>query len=1004
MKQETPIVPKVEFHLFGRFEVRLDDRPLPHLRSRREQWLLALLVLRHDRDTSRDWLAATLWPDNDEAQALFYLRKSLSNLRKALGAAGGRLLSPTSRTVRLDLTGAFTDVFSFDGALSKARTAANVDSYAKKAALEEAVPFYQGPLLPDCPEEWAVIERNQREQAYQAALESLAAITHEQGDPAAAVHWLRLLVATDPYRESAYCALMRALSDCGDNVALKQVFNDLRVLLRRELNATPSPETEALCNELTRKEVRAVVASLPQAAPAQTRRHLPVPLSDLIGRSDEIVEILDLLKRRRLISVIGPGGIGKTRIAIAVAERALSRFAQGVWFVDLAPISDPSLAIHATARALGITEEQRRPLNETLQEALKSQELLLVLDNCEHLQEAPSALAHLLLTACPSLAIIATSRHPLDVTGEQIYRLPSLPVPSPEALAHGIDPHALIEFEAIRLFADRAYRVNKAFILHIRNAVDVIEICRKLDGIPLAIEMAAARIKSLSVGEIRARLDAQFQLLTTGNRAALPRQQTLRATMDWSYDLLSEPEKTVLRRLWVFAGGCTLQSAAQVCGDEGMGEIEMLDILTSLVDKSLVTVEDINGATRYRLLEIVKQYARDRFAESGEEQVSLRIRHRDFFTEFAINIRPKLMDADQAHWFSILDTEHDNFRQALNLGIELPHGGQPGLRLAAALARFWLIRAYFTEGRERYTAITALPSAQDRTRERSQALNGAGLLAWRQSDYKAAQAHYAESISIARELGDTIDVGRALNNLALITRDLGDYASARTMHQESIEIFRASGDKLVTAIGLSNLGAVDHYQGDFAAARSAFEEGLAVQKEMGDRSSTSVTLSSLGAVSRDQGNFDFARQCHEEGLEIARELADKYGHASHLYGLGCCASQAGSIEEARSKLSESLRRMYELGEKTLVTDWFVAFASLARKEQRELRAVQLLSASAELRKSTGSPLPRYAFEKIRVELAELRSLLGEDTFHKSWNAGKAMSLEAAYEYALEGNG
>lgn len=995
-RQETYAL---DIRLLGTFDACVRGERLPPLRSRRERWLLALLALRHDRDTSRQWLASTLWPDNDEEQALFYLRKALSNLRKALGPEAERLASPNPRTLRLNMTDCYADVIAFDRAVAAVERSSDPTE-----GLRQAVACYRGPLLPDCDEDWMALERGHRESAYLQALEQLSAIS----EPVQSVRWLRLLIEADPYRENAHRALMKALAECGDRAAVSAVYRELQSRLLQDLNASPAPETQALYRELQQREPQAVATPAQTTIAANPKRRLPVPLTDLVGRSKEIGELLELQKARRLITLLGAGGVGKTRLAVAVADAALEQFCDGACFIDLAPLSDSSLVPQAAAKALGIGENPLQSTTETLVEILRGSRMLLVLDNCEHVIEESAKLAEALLAGCPGLCILATSREPLRVDGEQLFRVPSLGIPSTSDLRshdplEGLDPTFSMRFEAVQLFVDRASRANSSFHMTRRNAHDVAEICRQLDGIPLAIELAAARIRSMSPAELCQRLSQSFRLLTGGSRTALPRQQTLRSLIDWSYDLLNESEKALLGRLSVFAGGWTLPMAAQICGEDGVGETEIVDTLASLADKSLVTVDGSGETARYRLLETVKHYAQDRLAERGEELTTIRIRHRDYFIELALDIRPKLMGADQARWFSILDAEHDNLRQALNLCMELPDGGQPGLKLAAALSRFWLTRGHFAEGRERYAAIAALPSAQERTRERAQALNGAGLLAWRQSDYPAAQALYAESISIARELGDIVDVGRALNNLALITRDLGDYASARAMHEESIEIIRASGDKLVTAICLSNLGAVDHYQGDFASARTAFEEGLAVQRELGDRSATSVTLNSLGEVARDQGDYRYAQQCHEEGLEIAKELSNSFDYASHLYGLGCCADHAGNIEEARALLLESLRTMYELGEKTLVTDYFSAMASLARKEHRESRAVRLLASRAELRKATGSPLPDYALQSMEAELAELRLQLGDDKFEAAWEAGKAMSLEQAYAYARGGS-
>jgi len=963
----TTVAP-FEAHLFGSFEMRLEGRPLPALRSKRETWLLALLLLHHTRDTSREWLASTLWPENTEEQALFYLRKALSNVRKALGSQSERLKSPTPRTLRFEIEGGFLDVAAFDRAV-------------QTADWTQAVSLYTGPVLPDCHEEWAVVERTWREAAYLDALQTLA----DSADAATAVKWLRRLVAADPYRESACRALMQALADCGDNAAVTAVFREFGDRLHRDLTTQPSEETKALYRKLSRA---APPVPAEPARRVETLRHLPVPLTDLIGREQAISGLTDLLKERRLVTLVGTGGVGKTRLAIAVAEAVLPRFPEGVWFVDLAAVGESSQVPLTVAKTLGVAEDSGKPALDALCEALAGRSLLLVLDNCEHLIEACAELSHRLLSSAANLSIVATSRQGLNVFGEQVYRVPSLELPSAAA-----DPLELVKSEAVRLFVDRARRANDTFHLTPRNAADVVEVCRQLDGIPLAIEMAAARVRSLSASEIRSRLDDRFRLLKSGSRGGLPRQQTLRATIDWSYDQLSEAERDVLRKVSVFSGGWTAEAAEVVVGSSD-DEETVEELLASLVDKSLVIAEVRQEKTRFRLLETVRQYGQYRLSEE-EQTDSVRTRHRDYFLGLALELRPKLMGADQAYWLSRLDAEHDNLRQAMRFCLESADGGEAGLRLAGAIVRFWLTRGHYTEGRASVAQLMVHPSAQARTADRAIALNGTGLLAWRQSDYKGAQALYQESISISRELGSQIDVARALNNLALITRDLGDYESARAMHEESIAIFRESGDRLITAICLSNLGVVNHYQGDFDSARAAFEEGLTVQRELGDRSATSISLNSLGEVALDQGDVSFAQRCHEEGLSIAEEIADDYGQATHRYGLGKAAAQRGDLSGAWSMTMESLEKMISLGERTLATDHLAILASILRRSEQPVPAVKLFAARASLRGDTGSPLPGYAHKRMEAELAILRETVGDEGYGLAWIEGQTMSMEQA---------
>ena len=732
---EIPVLEssQLQFWLFGRCEIHAQGRPLPPPRYRKEWWLLALLVLKHDRELSRDTLAAAFWPDSDTDRALLYLRRSLTNLRHALGPEAARLSSPTPRTLRFDLSGAFADVAAFDRAVRK--TPSHSPS---EEDLAQAVALYQGPLLPDCADEWVLPEREERAQAYLAALEGLAQKATERGDPATAVHWLRRLVSAEPGRESASGALMGALAEGGDRAAVTQVYQDLRRLLRQDLNTEPAPETKALYRRLTEQGARPQAAARSPAPPAPTRRHLPIPLTDLIGRAREIEEVTGWLRRGRLVTLLGAGGAGKTRLAIASAEAALPEFGAGVWFVDLAPLSAPSLVPEAVSKALGIGEESGRSPEERLAEALSSASLLLVLDNCEHVLDACAALSSHLLSACPGLRVLATSRQALGVMGEQVYAVPSLRLPPQERFGPEADPaHAeknvlvLLEYESVRLFTERAAQTSPAFRLTRRNAQAVAEICHHLDGIPLALELAAARVRSLSPQEICARLEDRFRLLVAGNRAATPRHQTLRAAIDWSYGLLSGAERSLLHRLSVFTGGWRLEAAESVCaggsGEGGIEPWEILDLLTGLTEKSLVSVEMSDGGetTRYRLLETVRQYAHARLEECGEEQAVCG-RHRDEFLRLAERAKPEMQGPGQPAWLDRLEEDNDNLRAALDWCLEEPDGAQPGLRLASDLFFLWWIRGYFAEGQRRYAAVLGRAGAEAQTAARARAIEPGG--------------------------------------------------------------------------------------------------------------------------------------------------------------------------------------------------------------------------------------------------------------------------------------
>ncbi len=711
--------------------------------------------------------------------------------------------------------------------------------------------------------------------------------------------------------------------------------------------------------------------------------NLPQQVTSFIGREKEIEAVKTLLDKTRLLTLTGSGGNGKTRLSLQVAADVLENYADGVWLIELASLADPALVPQTMAQALSIPEEPGKPLAQTLVAALKDRKMLLVLDNCEHLLSACERLVDTLIRACPALKVLASSREGLGIAGETLYRIPSLSLPD---LKHMATAASLGMYEAVRLFVDRAAAVLPDFVVTNQNAPALASVCHRLDGIPLAIELAAARVRSLSVEEINSKLDNRFRLLTGGSRTALPRQQTLRALIDWSYDLLTTQEKMLLCRLSVFVGGWTLAAAEQVGAGakeigEGIEDWEMLDLLTSLADKSLVFARTQGETTRYRLLETVRQYARDRLTESGES-LTVRARHANCFLTLAEEARPKLRGLEQGQWLDVLEEEHDNLRQALTWygeDLENAEAGEKGLRLGAALQQFWQTRGHVSEGRERLSALLAHPGGQKHTEARADALNGAGVLARMQGDYDEARVLSEEGLTIARELGDKSGIARSLLTLGTVALDQGDYDGARVQYEESLTIqrtlgskwgiaasllnlgivalersdydgarvqyeesltmFRELGDKSRIAISLGNLGNVATEQGDYVAARVLLEEGLTIRRELGDRSGIAFSLLNLGNVATEQGDYDGARVLLEEGLTLQRELGDKYSIAYSLSNLGNVAKARGDYDGARVLLEESLTIFRELGDKK-GTAYTLSNLGIVALEQGDYAAAQ----------------------------------------------------------------
>jgi predicted ATPase/DNA-binding SARP family transcriptional activator len=951
-KPDTSSPSRMEILLFGPMDVRVNGASVMRDCVRKARHLLALLALRAGHEVERAWLAGTLWPESAERQAHSNLREVLHDLRQVLAEESSRLRSPTRRTLYLDVAGAQVDVLAFDAA-------------RRRGDLEAMVSLYRGPLLEDCTDEWVLGERPQREQAYLQAREQLAEAALQTGDAAGARVHLRSVIGVDPLRENAQRSLMQALAADGNYAAAVQVYRDLRLLLHRELQAEPDPATTALFQRLRAQAKRqAQAAHTPLAPPtAQPLIRLPQPVSSLVGREQEIAEVSASLSCVRLLTLTGAGGVGKTRLAIATAEAVADDYPDGVCFVDLAPLSDPALIPQTIASALEVREEPGRSLLETLRHFLQSKALLLVLDNCEHLLEGCVSVAGSLLEGGKHLKILATSRQFLGVTGELVWRVPSLPVPPVHALpAAEKEPVGVwLEYASVQLFVDRAQLVAPAFRLSRVNAGSVAAICQQLEGIPLALELAATWLRSLSVEELRTHLHDRFGLLRRGSRAALPRQQTLRATVDWSYDLLSDPERTLLRRLSVFVGGWTLEAAEQVCALQGRGKREegrgdssfilhpssfVLDLLTTLVDKSLAQAEVRERGTRYRLLETIRQYGQERLAASGEE-APLRDRHLHYFLGLAEAAEPHLTGADQAVWLERLETEHDNMRAALDW-IESRHATrdtrppvEAGLRLAGALWQFWMVHGHLSEGRAYLMDALGHVGTAKQTQVRATALNGAGVLAYHQGDYDTARSFHEQSLAIWRELGDKQGIAASLRNLGNISTFQRDYEAARALYEESLAIRRELGDKQGIAISLGNLGNIAFNQGDYGTARALYEEALVILRELGHKGGIALALNNLGNVVQALGDYGAARALYEDGLAIRQELGHKQGIAVSLGNLGSIACDQGDYATARALYEQSLEIGREMGDKVTIA-WSLCLSGNVAQAQGDSGAARAL--------------------------------------------------------------
>ena len=844
--------------------------------------------------------------------------------------------------------------------------------------------------------------------------------------------------APDPGAETAILAYCRARDlfrayDRGPLAGLDLTVDRLRDLLAeaRWRGGGGQPTASAPVSVAAREQSEGSRHAPPRTPPS----NLPVRLTSFVGREQEIAAVRRALGETRLLTLTGAGGCGKTRLALRVADELLWAYPHGIWFVELAALADPALVPQTVAAALGLpTTEQQSPVA-TLTEFVRPRSLLLILDNCEHLVAACADVVETLLRAGPNVEVLATSREPLGVGGEAVWPVPPLALP-PAAWESAVTDEQIRRESAspmpdsIHLFVERARLHRPAFALTPQNAAAVAEVCRRLDGIPLALELAAARVAVLSVEQIAARLGDRFRLLTGGGRTALPRQQTLRAALDWSYDLLTAEEQALLRRLSVFAGGFTLEAA------EHIGTGDVLDLLTSLVDKSLVLAEDQGGIVRYRLLETVRQYAGEKLAEGGEDAAA-RDRHVEWYVGLVQAAAEAFRGPREPEWLSRLEQEHENLRAALSWSLSQGTGA-PALRLAAGLARFWEMRGHIGEGKRWLEQALAAGGAPPSLR--AMGLRGAGVLAYMQGDYATARALVEHSLVLYRELGDGYGIADAQGNLGRTALRHGDYAGARAFLEASLALHAELGHTPGIANVQFTLGVILLRQGDYAAARARFETSLALNRELGnvegianaleelatvvgeqgddgrqaalldeslalyrrlgDRSGIASVLGHRGTGAWTRGEYDRAQALLEESLALYREVGDRRGVARLLGNQSLVALSQGDYERAVALCRESLALYREAGDSWAIGKYLPVLAGVAFAQRQPERAARLFGAAVVLRERLGTPLPPVVQPTHDRTVAAVRAGLDGRNFAAAWAEGQAMAWTVAVNYAL----
>ena len=980
----------LQFRILGPLEVLHEGRAIA-LGGPRERILLALLVTRPGEVVSSDRLIEAMWGDNLPRDPQHALQAAVSRLRKALHAGTGEagLLVARAPGYVLDVAPGEVDAAQFERLVDEARRFENPATRA--FALGAALVLWRGPALADLSyESWAQAEITRLEEIRLGAVEEEIDAQLALGRHTEELGRLRTLVEEHPLREQLPARFMLALYRAGRQAEALDVYERTRAALGEELGVDPGPKLKRLHQRILRQD-----PSLDWAPPAQVRTNLPERLTSFVGREEETNRLSRLLAEHRLVTIAGAGGSGKTRLAIEVGAALADRYRDGAWLVDLAPLTDVSLLPQAVADALRVPEDPVRPLADTLVDFLGDKQLLLILDNCEHLIEGCAALAETLLSATSDVSILATSREALGVPGGTVLQIPPLPVPEPSTA--DADPEALVRYDSVRLFVERAAAAEPGFALNDGNLRSVVEICSRLEGLPLALELAAARVRGLGVEAIASRLGEQFRLLEGGRRTGLPRERSFRAAVDWSYDLLGEQERRVFERLAVFAGGFSLEAAEAVASGGAVETQDVPDLVARLVDRSLV--HRIGSyRVRYRLLEPLRQYGREWLATRGETATARR-KHMEFFLALAEAAGPGIKGREQRTWLERLEEEHDNLRAALSAASEL---GEPdaGLRLAAALGPFWQRRGHFGEGRERLRLALSVNGRASPTRGR--ALVEAGFLAFFQCDYRDALTRTEEALDLYRRAGDRWGIAYALARLGLAAWKLGDANRAKASFNESLRLFRDLDDGWGVATTLGCLGFMAVGEGSLEEAEKAYEESLAWFRENGDDSGIGLALSSMGILAALRGDLDRGEEMLRESLELTQEVGDRWGMARSLSYLARIAMLRGRDRDAVDLYRRGLCLFSDLGDREDSAVCLEGLAEIASRGGRSRRAAELFGAAEALRGFR----TEYSFATVdpigyRRRVASLNSQLGEEPFRRAWARGRNMTLDQVCQLALK---
>ena len=1027
---------RLALYFLGPLKFELNNAPVA-VDRRKALAILVYLTINREQHT-REYLSAMLWPEYNQEKAFTNLRQTLRETQQAIGE--GWIIADLE-TVGLNTeSDIWLDVAHFESLINESRT--QTDISLRIPLLVDSVTIYRnhfltGFSLKDAPHfnEWAFTESENLRSKLAIALTMLSNDLCSLGQAETAIPHARRLIALDPLNEASHRQMMKVYIEAGQhNTALKQ-YQTCEQVLRKELGIDPQPETRALYKQIRKGElkstqpVKLIEASSPQ-------HNLPYQLSKFIGREKELSEIKNLIKDNRLVTLIGTGGIGKTRLSLKTGEVLLNEFIDGVWFVEFAPLSDPALVRQTVAGLFNLVEQTEAASPTKLIQTLYSKKLILIFDNCEHLLDACARLADDLLKNCPNLKILATSREPLGITGEAQYHVPPLALPDIQHLLEQI-----LGYESIQLFEERARLVQENFSLTMVNASPIAHICQRLDGIPLAIELAAARVNLLSPEQIALKLDESFNLLTGGSRTAMPRHQTLRASIDWSWRLLSQPEQIILRRLSIFAGGWTLDAADAVCAGNGVESQQVLDVMTQLVAKSLVVVNqarpefdrrEAGRERRYHLLDMVRQYAREKLSEAHEAE-NIYTQHLKYFLNLSEQIEHELVRSKQKEWYARANDERDNLRAALEQAGRTDV--EAGLYISSKLQNFWesfdnregarwlaeflqrpeshdypLARAKALCAQGWFQALSQqLDTARSAAEEclalyracgdrhgQVDGLNLRGFISIADGD-KKVEYYCQQALAMARSLGDLVRQATALNIMGWEQNDL---KHGFAYWEEAIPLYREVGNWRALANCLGRVGLFLVLDGNVEPAQKYLDESNLLYKQLNITTDQRQLFSAYGQMAIMRGDYEQARAYNQENVRIAKELGNRLDYLWSSARAGYVELHAGNLTEARRIFVETTQEFqkdrYTIGI-VVSLEWMASLYIAVGKAEYAARLIGWADAT---REGIGNTRPLLEQADVDRDIAAVVTKIGRDAFQDAYNKGQVMTIDEATAFTL----